>query len=76
MASLALIVTLIFIIVLASGPLSLTAGYFNLRIISQIIGIVAIIFGAHWITFAPFPICLIGVFSIWAGIKSFFKNNQ
>lgn len=76
MASLALIVALIFIVVLLSGPLSLTAGYFKLKIISQLIGIIAIIFGAHWMTFAPFPICLIGAFSIWAGIKSFFKNNQ
>lgn len=71
MASLALLVAIIFLITLLIGPLALLAKYFKLKLISQILGVLAIFTGIYWLTVAIFPISMIGLIGIICGINTF-----
>jgi hypothetical protein len=69
MASLALMVMLIFVFVVVSGPLSLLLHRLNLKILAKITGIFAIAAGAWWCCVAPFPVSIIGGISALCGCK-------
>jgi len=70
MASLALMVSLIFISVLLSGPVSLFFLYFNFYVLSAIFAVVAIILGIFWCLSTPFPISIVGMISLALGITT------
>lgn len=73
MASLALMVAIIFLIMISSGPLSILADYFKLNFISKTLGVIAITMGAYWLCVAPFPVSTLGFISIIMGGRCFFK---
>jgi hypothetical protein len=74
MASLALMVAVIFLVVILSGPISLIAGYLGLGFLSQSMGVISIIAGTYWIIIAPFPVSALGLVGIMMGAKSFFRE--
>lgn len=67
MASLALMVAIIFLNVLLLGPLALLFSYLNFRLIGAFIGIMAIVVGTYWICVAPFPVSVLGGISLVCG---------
>lgn len=67
MASLALLVSLIFIFTLTIGPLALMLSYFRMKILASIFGVLAILIGGYWCCFAPFPISIVGGISLICG---------
>lgn len=75
MASLALLVCLIFLSVLISGPLALVFCHLGLFWITIILSLFAIAGGAHWCCVAPFPISMIGIITALCGICALVKIN-
>lgn len=73
MASLALLVSLIFLSVILSGPLSLLFLHLNMFWMSVIFGLFAIGIGTHWFLVAPFPVSIIGILSALCGLYTFTK---
>lgn len=73
MASLALMVCVIFLVTLISGPLSILLGYFGFFWISMFLSLVALVFGVMWATSTIFPICLIGFLSFGCGAYNFLQ---
>jgi hypothetical protein len=73
MASLALLVVIIFLTVLLSGPVSILFSYLKLKILSVVFALIAIISGINWLCVTPLPISLIGLLSILCGIYSIRK---
>lgn len=73
MFSLALMVGLIFLVVLLSGPLSLFFLNFNCYMVSGILAGIAISFGVYWLLVAPFPVSIVGVMSAALGVLTFMK---
>lgn len=73
MASLALLVSFIFLMVLLSGPLSLFFLHFNFYTISGIFAIIAITLGVFWTLSTPLPISIIGAISIAMGVAAFMR---
>lgn len=73
MESLALMVAIIFLSVLISGPLSLIACYFNLFFITIIFAVISIIIGSYWCWVTPFPISSLGVVSAICGFLALSK---
>lgn len=67
MASLALIVSLIFLAVILSGPLALTLYYFEFKILSIIMAAFAMLVGGFWLSVTPFPVSSIGLISFIMG---------
>lgn len=67
MASLALLVSMIFLTVLLSGPISLVAGWVGLRWVSLFFGIVSVVAGLFWCSVAPFPVSVVGAISMIVG---------
>jgi hypothetical protein len=67
MASLALIVAIMFMLVLISGPLSALFRFFKFRILAILFGLFAIVIGFYWCSVTPFPVSLIGGFSAILG---------
>jgi hypothetical protein len=75
MASLALLVSLIFIFVILSGPLSLLFNYLNMFWMSCIFGLLSIVFGIHWFCATPFPISIIGTLSAICGAYAIYSQK-
>lgn len=74
MASLAILVSIIFISTITFGPLSLLLCHFKFKILSILFAILAIMFGIQWLIAAPFPISIIGLMSLLSGIAAIIKN--
>lgn len=74
MASLALIVSIIFLAVLLSGPVSLLLSFLNFPILATAFGIISILIGAYWCALAPFPVSLIGGLSAICGAIAINKS--
>jgi hypothetical protein len=74
MASLAIIVSLIFLSMLLLGPISILADYFGFKILSKIFGAIAVLLGVHWMIVAPFPVSTLGLFAILTGGRTFFSE--
>lgn len=70
MASLALLVSFIFLSVLLSGPFSLVFCYLRMPILAAILALFSIPAGVYWCAVAPFPISTIGVFSAVCGVTT------
>lgn len=70
MASLALMVAIIFLSVLISGPISVLFRLLGLKILAIVFGLFAFVIGIHWCAVAPFPVSLIGGFSAILGAWS------
>jgi hypothetical protein len=69
MASLALLVSIIFLCVLLSGPLALLLRVLNFKILAIAVSIFAIFSGGYWLCLAPIPVSLLGLLGIFCGIK-------
>lgn len=74
MASLALMVAIIFFSAIFLGPISLLLDKLNFKILARIVALSAILVGGYWITVAPFPVSIIGVIGLIAGISVFRKR--
>lgn len=74
MASLALMVTIIFLTVFLSGPIALLLSFFGLSILATAFGILSVLTGFYWCCFAPFPISLAGGLSAILGIIAINKS--
>ena len=68
MASLALIVSIMLITVLLAGPLAMLLVWLNFRNLGAVIAVFAILSGGYWCCFAPFPVSMIGGFSVLCGL--------
>lgn len=77
MASLALIVGLIFLVVLLSGPTIFIISKYRLlpRIIVQILAIIIIGLGLWWTTIVVTPIRLLGLLTAYLGWRAI-KNSR
>jgi hypothetical protein len=75
MASLALLVCLIFLSILISGPLSIIFCHLGLFWLTIFASLFAIAGGAHWCCIAPFPVSMIGLVSGLCGLYSIIKIN-
>jgi hypothetical protein len=64
MASLALIVVFLFLIVLLSGPLSLLFAYLGWPFLCLIMCFASFTFSLNWAFVAPFPVSSVGVISV------------
>lgn len=76
MESLALIVSILFLIVLLCGPISLLLSYLGFKILSLLFAILAIFAGIFWISVVPIPMSLIGILDLVCAlivIRSFLK---
>jgi hypothetical protein len=73
MFSLALIVCIIFLTVILSGPLSLIFSYFDFYYLTVLFGLLSIISGIFWTFASPFPVCIAGIISACCGIFSIDK---
>ena len=60
MASLALLVSMIFLVVIILGPLSMTLHRLGLRTIAAVVAVLAVLIGGYWTMAAPFPISIVG----------------
>lgn len=69
MASLALMVAAIFFFVVVLGPLSFIFHKLKLKWLAMITAVLAIMAGAWWCCVAPFPVSIIGGFSVLFGCK-------
>lgn len=74
MASLALMVAIIFLSVLVLGPMSLLLYKLNFKVLARLIAVFAILLGGYWISVAPFPVSLIGVISLITGSSTLRKH--
>jgi hypothetical protein len=68
MASLVLLVAIMFLVVLASGPLALLLAGLGFKILAVLFAIVAILAGLNWILVAPLPISLAGALGVILGL--------
>lgn len=68
MESLALLVSVIFLLVIFLGPISLVLHKLGLRILASIVAVLAVLIGGYWACVAPFPICLVGGIGILFGM--------
>jgi hypothetical protein len=68
MASLALMVSIIFIIAVLCGPLAMLLVWLGLNNLGALVAIFAVMSGGYWCCFAPFPISMIVGFSILCGL--------
>jgi hypothetical protein len=68
MASLVLLVAIMFLVVLASGPLALLLASLGFKILAVLFAIVAILAGLNWILVAPLPISLAGALGVILGL--------
>jgi hypothetical protein len=73
MASLALMVFFIFLSTIVAGPISLIFGRLGFDFISKTLGVIAIVMGAYWLLFAPFPVSVLGLIGILTGGRAFYK---
>lgn len=73
MASLALMVAIIFLSVIFLGPLSLLLYKLNFKVLARIVALLAILIGAHWLSVAPFPVSLVGLISLFTGVSTIRK---
>jgi hypothetical protein len=73
MASLALMVCIIFLAALFIGPISILFGRMGFKFVSKTLGIIALIMGVYWLFFAPFPISTIGFIGIITGGRAFYR---
>jgi len=67
MVSLALMVSIIFLSVILSGPMSLMFRYINMPFSAAIFAFFSIAAGAYWCCVAPFPISSLGALSAFCG---------
>jgi len=67
MASLALMVSLIFLVVLLSGPLALFFSYLGLPFMTIFFAFISIVMGTYWCCVAPFPISILGLIAAICG---------
>jgi hypothetical protein len=74
MASLALLVCIIFLSLIFSGLFTLLLVFLNFKILALFFGILAIIIGFYWILVAPFPVSLLGFWNIFCGIVALLKH--
>jgi hypothetical protein len=68
MASLVLLVAIMFLVVLASGPLALLLAGLGFKILAVLFAIVAILAGLNWILVTPLPISLAGALGVILGL--------
>lgn len=68
MESLALIVSLIFLTVLFSGPLAVLSARSGASILGGLLGLLAVVSGTFWLRVAPIPIGLVGAASAAMGL--------
>lgn len=73
MESLALMVAIIFLSVLLSGPIALTFWYFNFKILAFLMAIICLALGCFWLSVAPFPTSVIGYLEAACGLFVIFK---
>lgn len=73
MESLALLVCILFLIVLLSGPLAILFCYLDMFWMTVIFSIFAVGVGAQWLIATPFPISIVGAISIVLGIYSIIR---
>lgn len=73
MASLALLVSLIFLTVLLLGPLSMILHRLGFRTFAAIVAVVAVLIGGYWTVTAPFPVSIIGGISVLTGLTTIRK---
>ena len=67
MASLALMVALIFLVVILSGPLALIFSRLGLPFMTIFFGFASIVMGTYWCCVAPFPISILGLITAICG---------
>lgn len=67
MASLALMVALIFLATALSGPAALIFSVFGFRWLAVALGIASLAAGAFWCSVAPFPVSVVGALSALCG---------
>jgi hypothetical protein len=67
MASLAMMVSLIFLATLLAGPTALVLSYLGFTWMTVLCGIYAISLGAFWCFVAPFPISIVGALCAFLG---------
>lgn len=67
MASLALIVSIIFLTAVLSGPVALIISKAGFRVLGAILGVFALVVGGYWLCVAPFPVSLLGGLSVVCG---------
>jgi hypothetical protein len=68
MESLALMVSIIFLSVLLSGPISLILHFYGFRVLSLFSSFICILLGLFWISVVPFPISIIGYLQLICGL--------
>jgi hypothetical protein len=73
MASLAIIVSIIFLTVLVSGPIALLLSKAGFRVLGAFAGVFALLVGGYWLCVAPFPVSLIGGLSAVCGAMAINK---
>ena len=73
MASLALMVAIIFLVVLLSGPLALIFSHLGLPFMTILFGFVSIVMGTYWCCLAPFPISILGLITAICGVLAVAK---
>lgn len=73
MASLALMVSLIFLSVLLLGPLSMLLHRIGLRTCAAVVAVMAVLIGGYWTIMAPFPVSIIGGISALMGLMTIRK---
>jgi len=74
MASLALMVVIMFLAMILCGPIALLFSFFGFYILATSFGIFSILFGFYWCCFAPFPVSLMGGLSAILGIIAINKS--
>lgn len=67
MASLALMVALIFLATIVLGPLALILSLFGFKWMAVLLGVSAVALGAFWCSVAPFPVSVVGALSALCG---------
>ena len=73
MASLALMATIIFLVVLLSGPMALIFSRLGLPFMTILFGFVSIVMGTYWCCLAPFPISILGLITAICGVLAVAK---
>jgi len=67
MASLALMVSIIFLSVVISGPVSLVFRFLGMPFTAAVLALFSLASGAYWCCVAPFPISILGALSALCG---------
>jgi len=74
-ASLALLVSIIFLSVLLSGPLALLLRVLKFTVLAIAVGLFAILSGLYWLFLAPLPVNLIGLVGFICGVKAILNRR-